>query len=330
MDTPVLIRGASGTGKELVAHAIHRNSSFRAGPFLAINCSAIPENLVESELFGHERGAFTGANNRKVGKIQCAKGGTLFLDELGDMPIMMQAKLLRVLQEKTFTPVGSNIELPAQVRIITATNRPLEAMIAQGSFREDLYYRLSVMPITLPPLCERKEDLPLLVQNFIRHFNEKQGAKISKVSPEAMSLFQQYEWPGNIRELENVIEHAFILEESDQIQTTSLPENFLKSRGLRPLAQTPLEPINPTSATALSPLNASPLCWSPSEDRITIGSKALNFHLHKEEFERKFIIQALKQSHGRINQTALQSHIPKKTLLRKIKKYGILAKQFLI
>ncbi|MCX7977600.1 MAG: sigma-54 dependent transcriptional regulator, partial [Bdellovibrionaceae bacterium] len=212
VDTPVLIRGASGTGKELVARAIHFNSSRKDGKFVAINCSAIPENLFESELFGHEKGSFTGADQRKLGKFQYAEGGTLFLDEVGDMPLLMQVKILRVLQEKVFTPVGSNREIPTDVRIIAATNRPLEDMIRSGKFREDLFYRLNVVPIFLPALADRKEDLDRLVHNFIRKFNESHKRRITGISPDAMAVLKKYSWPGNIRELENVIEHAFVWE----------------------------------------------------------------------------------------------------------------------
>ena len=187
VDTPVLIRGNSGTGKELVARAIHFNSARKTGKFVAINCSAIPESLFESELFGHEKGAFTGADARKIGKFQYAEGGTLFLDELGDMPIMMQAKLLRVLQEKVFTPVGSNREIDSNVRIIAATNKPLEDMIQKGQFREDLFYRLNVIPIFLPALAERRDDLPKLISMFVTKFNSAHGKKIMGVARDTMA-----------------------------------------------------------------------------------------------------------------------------------------------
>lgn len=326
VDTPVLIRGASGTGKELVARAIHHNSSFKDGKFVAINCSAIPENLFESELFGHEKGAFTGADQRKIGKFQYAEGGTLFLDELGDMPALMQVKLLRVLQEKVFTPVGSNREIGSNVRIIAATNRPLEEMIKKGTFREDLYYRLNVMPIFLPALNERRDDLDRLSKLFIQKFNKTQGKSITSVSPEAMSVMQKYDWPGNIRELENVIEHAFILEESNQLKLTSLPENILNAAGVD------ISKLNlirqAEEATGNGALNGSSSANSSSEEIVTIQGDQLDFNRHKEAFEREFIIKALKTFKGRINQTALHANIPKKTLLRKIEKYGINARDY--
>ncbi len=232
VDTPVLIRGASGTGKELVARAIHHNSVFKDGRFVAINCSAIPENLFESELFGHEKGAFTGADQRKIGRFQYAEGGTLFLDEVGDLPLHMQVKLLRVLQEKVFIPVGSNREIESHTRIIAATNRPLEEMIKKGQFRDDLYYRLNVMPIFLPALTERRGDIDHLLNLFIQKFNKEQHKKVLGVTEQALSVLKKYDWPGNIRELENIIEHAFILEESNWLTVSSLPENVLRATGV--------------------------------------------------------------------------------------------------
>jgi DNA-binding NtrC family response regulator len=328
VDTPVLIRGASGTGKELVARAIHFNSARKDGKFVAINCSAIPENLFESELFGHEKGSFTGADQRKIGKFQYAEGGTLFLDELGDMPVLMQVKLLRVLQEKLFTPVGANREIEANVRIIAATNRPLEEMIKEGKFREDLFYRLNVIPIFLPPLAERKNDIETLVNTFIKKFNRVHTRKVIAMAPEAMSAMKKYDWPGNIREMENVIEHAFILENSNMLNIQSLPESLLHATGItlspssRSLAD---EDDHGDLADDGEALDSS---TSSSEEMVSINGESLDFNKHKEAFEREFIIKALKTFKGRINQTALHANIPKKTLLRKIEKYGIVAKDF--
>ena len=343
VDTPVLIRGASGTGKELVARAIHYNSARKDGKFVAINCSAIPESLFESELFGHEKGAFTGAHERKIGKFQYAEGGTLFLDELGDMPIMMQVKLLRVLQEKVFTPVGSNREIEANVRVIAATNRPLEQMIAEGKFREDLFYRLNVVPIFLPPLAERKNDIEVLINNFIKKFNKLHNKRIIGMAPDALAVMKKYSWPGNIRELENVVEHAFILENSNMLTLASLPENILAATGTSltqfsateaaEIATTNNEPapteINAEEEADLSASNemmseeTSDAEAAPAEEEET-----LDFNKEKEAFEREFIIKALKRFKGRINQTALHANIPKKTLLRKIEKYGIVARDY--
>ncbi len=322
VNTPVLIRGASGTGKELVARAIHVNSRFKDGPFAAINCSAIPENLFESELFGHEKGSFTGADQRKIGKFQFAEGGTLFLDEVGDMPQLMQVKLLRVLQEKVFTPVGANREISTNVRIIAATNRPLEDMIKNNDFREDLYYRLNVMPITLPSLDEREKDLDSLINNFIRKFNEKQSKRIIGCTPEALACLKKYEWPGNIRELENVIEHAFILEETHQLSIHSLPESILMATGTELKAK-------PLHANDESDTKDKPLAEKSDSELIQINDDKLDFNRHKEAFEKEFIVKALTMFKGRINQTALHAKIPKKTLLRKIEKYGIVVKDFI-
>lgn len=340
VDTPVLIRGASGTGKELVARAIHSNSSFKDGKFVAINCSAIPENLFESELFGHEKGAFTGADQRKIGKFQYAEGGTLFLDEIGDLPVMMQVKLLRVLQEHMFTPVGANREIETNVRIIAATNRPLEEMIKKGTFREDLYYRLNVMPIFLPSLSERRADIDHLVGLFIQKFNRAQNKKIAGVSPEALNVIKKYDWPGNIRELENIIEHAFILEESNLLQVSSLPETILQATGtVLSAAQLRIREASLAQGGGLcSELNsdteensiesANQEAASSTEEMVKISGENLDFNKHKEAFEREFIIKALRMFKGRINQTALHANIPKKTLLRKIEKYGINARDY--
>lgn len=333
VDTPVLIRGASGTGKELVARAIHSNSSFKDGKFVAINCSAIPENLFESELFGHEKGAFTGADQRKIGKFQYAEGGTLFLDEIGDLPLHMQVKLLRVLQEKMFTPVGANREIESNVRIIAATNRPLEEMNKKGTFREDLYYRLNVMPINLPSLSERRTDIDHITHLFIQKFNRAQGKRIVAVSPEAMAVLKKYEWPGNIRELENIIEHAFILEESNMLQVSSLPESLLNATGTE-LSAAQLktrEEMIAAGAIDEERLANEDLAGDDdggSDEIIKISGDALDFNKHKEMFEKEFIIKALKMFKGRINQTALHANIPKKTLLRKIEKYGIVARDY--
>ncbi len=333
VDTPVLIRGASGTGKELVARAIHANSAFKEGRFVAINCSAIPENLFESELFGHEKGSFTGADQRKIGKFQFAEGGTLFLDELGDLPLMMQVKLLRVLQEKLFTPVGANREIEANVRIIAATNRPLEDMIKKGEFREDLYYRLNVMPIFLPSLRERKEDIDHLLNRFIQKFNKAQGKRVIGVTPEALSVLKRYDWPGNIRELENIIEHSFILEESNLITLSSLPESLLSSMGVDLSSLKAVGGVTTKAELAADETISDEGGEEAGDDEETASSPSpfgdsLDFNKQKETFEREFIIKALKTFKGRINQTALHANIPKKTLLRKIEKYGINAKEY--
>lgn len=321
VDTTVLIRGESGTGKELVARAIHMNGIRKDERFIAVNCSAIPENLIESEFFGHEKGAFTGADQRKIGKFQYADGGTLFLDEIGDVTASMQVKLLRALQEQRFTPVGSNREIEVNVRIIAATNRNLEEMIKRNEFREDLYYRLSVLPIFLPPLRERKDDIQALMKHFLEKFGAQYSQKINAVAPDAHELLMKYNWPGNIRELENVMEHAFVIETSDMITAASLPDGIRGlSRGLQ---------RNADASKHANAIGAGGDSEKTDEEMLfAVNLKNLDFQAQKEEFEKHFIISALKVFNGRINQTALHANIPKKTLLRKLEKYGLTAKDY--
>lgn len=336
VDTPVLILGESGTGKELVAQALHFNGLRKDHPFVTVNCSAIPENLIESEFFGHEKGAFTGADSRKIGKFQFADRGTLFLDEIGDISMGMQVKLLRVLQEKKFIPVGSNRELEANARIVAATNRNLEEMIKKGRFREDLFYRLNVLPIQLPPLRERKNDIEALVQYFIEKFNEHYHKSVEKLSLESVQLLKAHSWPGNIRELENVMEHAFVIESSDEISVSSLPES-LTGRGDSTLAlhraQTATETATETAATETAhlkePFFNQPSHWISAAPFPILDPGPLDFQASKEEFEKQFLINALKAYKGKINQTAMRANIPKKTLLRKLEKYGINARDYL-
>jgi two-component system, NtrC family, response regulator PilR len=222
----VLITGESGTGKELVARAIHENSPRAATPFITINCGAFPETLLESELFGYVKGAFTGANDNRRGLFQAAHGGTLFLDEIGNMNLAMQVKLYRVLQEGKVRPLGSTEEIDVDVRVIAATNRDLEKAIASGEFREDLFYRLSVIPLHLPSLRERREDIPLLARHFLESFRKSMDKPIEAISPQAMSRLETYDWPGNVRELENTIERAVALESGSEISTTVLPDRI--------------------------------------------------------------------------------------------------------
>jgi two-component system, NtrC family, response regulator AtoC len=293
VDTTVLIRGENGTGKELVARAVHYNSHRKLSPFIAINCAALAEGLIESELFGHEKGAFTGADERKIGKFQLANDGTLFLDEIAELKPETQVKLLRVLQEKKFNPVGSNRELVTSARIVTATNQNLEKMILEGRFREDLYYRLNVMPIFLPPLRERLEDIENLTLYFLKKFSEKYEKPIPAVDPVVLQVFKKHLWPGNIRELENLIERFTIMNTDGRLSLSQLPENFQNLLNQDANAGT-----------------------------------ALNFEKFKEDAERDFIINALKVNSGKINQTVANANIPKNTLLRKIKKFNINPKDY--
>lgn len=222
-DLTVLIQGESGTGKELIARAIHYHSNRGNGPFIAVNSSAIPKDLLESEFFGHEKGAFTGAHERKIGKFEVADGGTLFLDEIGDMPVDLQAKILRVIQEKEFERVGGNKPIRADIRIVTATNRNLETAIREGRFREDLYYRLNVVPVIVPPLRERKGDISLLAEHFLRRFRDELDVEEKGMTPEAMRILNSYEWPGNVRELENTVKRAMVMSSGSKILPEDLP-----------------------------------------------------------------------------------------------------------
>jgi two-component system, NtrC family, response regulator HydG len=332
VDTAVLIRGESGTGKELVAQALHYNGPRKENRFVTVNCSAIPENLIESEFFGHEKGAFTGADSRKIGKFQYADGGTLFLDEIGDVSPAMQVKLLRALQEKKFTPVGSNREVEVNVRIVAATNRNLEEMIKNGQFREDLFYRLNVLPVQLPPLRERKNDVEVLCRYFIEKFNQQHRKNITGLSDEAMNLLKAHSWPGNIRELENVIEHAFVIESSTQLTASSLPQTVLGSSkissGLVRAVILNTEDSDDIAVSMEQIAGAAAAIGSASDKGFKLDISRLDFQANKEEFERRFLISALKAFNGRINQTALHANIPKKTLLRKLEKYGIVAKEY--
>ena len=225
-EATVLIRGASGTGKELVARAIQSLSARKDKPFVVLNCAALPESLVESELFGHEKGAFTDARERRIGRAEAANGGTLFLDEIGDLSVPVQVKLLRFLQERTFSRVGSNEELKSDVRFIAATSRNLEELMAKKLFREDLYYRLSVFPISMPDLSQRSGDIVLLAQHFLNRMSVKYGKKVMRISPPAVNMLQAYAWPGNVRELENCIERAVLTAKDDCIHSYNLPPNL--------------------------------------------------------------------------------------------------------
>lgn len=244
----VLILGETGTGKELVARAIHRNSKRRRGTFVKVNCAALPESLLESELFGHELGAFTGATQQRTGRFELAHGGTIFLDEIGEMPLAAQARLLRVLQEQEMERVGSSKTIQVDVRVLAATNRDLLEMVESGSFREDLYYRLNVFPIQIPALRERKEDIPTLVRFFLNKLSERLGKQIESVSPDAIAELQAYHWPGNVRELENVIERGMILSTGNHFELSSgvIPSraaNPAKDQSLRTLAEVEIEHI---------------------------------------------------------------------------------------
>jgi len=269
----VLICGESGTGKELAARAVHRNSDRAARAFVAINCAAIAETLLESELFGHEKGAFTGAIVQKKGKIEVAEGGTLFLDEIGELSPLMQAKLLRVLQEREFERVGGTRPLRADVRIIAATNRSLEEAIQAGTFRQDLYYRLNVVNITMPPLRQRREDIPLLCGHFISVYSARCKRCVTGISPQVRHCFMNYDWPGNVRELQNVIERAVVLGSSDMILPEDLPEELHAS-------SPEMEKVLPRYLEAVQETKRSQILQAVQESggNITSAAKILGVH----------------------------------------------------
>ena len=313
----VFIQGESGTGKELVARAIHYNSSYKMGNFVAINCGAIPENLQESEFFGHEKGAFTSAEDSRVGKLELAHGGTLFLDEVGEMPPNMQVKLLRFLQDKSFERVGGNKKIHVDLRVISATNRILERAVETGAFRNDLYYRLVVYPIVLPSLRQRPEDIPLLVNHFLKKFNGDMHKTVVAVTSYALEAFLRYDWPGNVRELENVMYRAMVATRGDTIQIEHLPLEIQRFRNqwlegqaggesLRP------EPPSLSSIRSDSPANHPPALPSPDPGQTNM-----------EALERQAILDALKQTRGNIPQAAKQLGISRATFYRKIKKYRV-------
>ena len=296
-DSTVLVLGESGTGKELVARALHFNSDRSEMPLIPVNCGAIPEDLLESELFGHVKGAFTGATMNRIGRFQLADGGTIFLDEIGDMSPKLQVKLLRVLQEQSFEPVGATQTVRVNVRIIAATNRDLEKDVAEGRFREDLYYRLNVIPIHIPPLRERRDDIPLLVQHFIDRFNRSKGRKLKGFSQEAMNVLCSYNWPGNVRELENLVERMAILHSEGEIGVEQLPEKF---HGLAP---------QPPRLAA---------------DDLEIPDSGIDFNALVDEFESRLILKALEKAGGIKNQAAQLLGIKRTTLVEKMKKKGML------
>ena len=305
-DATVLIEGESGTGKELFARALHALSPRAEGPFVAINCAAIPENLLETELFGHEKGAFTGASARKPGRFELAHRGTLFLDEIGELPLGMQAKILRALEEKTFERVGGTVQLHVDVRVVAATNRNLKAGVAARNFREDLYFRLSVFPIMIPPLRERSEDIVTLALHFVDRFCRDQNKKTLMLSPAALEELRAYAWPGNVRELQNCIERSVILCDADAILPRHLNLSF------RP-------PIGPGRNEAAAPV-ASDRPW----DQIDL-SGTLNEAVRRvtSEVERRKVEQALKEAGGVKHRAAEILQVSYKALMQKQKEHNI-------
>jgi nitrogen regulation protein NR(I) len=303
-DTPttVLITGESGTGKELVARALHVHSGRKERPFIKVNCAAIPKELIESELFGYERGAFTGAVSSKPGRFELANGGTLFLDEIGEIPIEMQVKLLRALQESEFERVGGIKTIRVDVRLVAATNRDLKKLIANGSFREDLFYRLNVVPIRLPALRERTADIPLLVEHFLAKFNERLKKRVEGVEPDALEALVQYPWPGNIRELENVVERAVLFCDTQRVRAGDLPHEI---RGIPAMANVPLPEADLQAALA--------------------GEGGLKEHVKvaMSRLEKELVSRALQQTNGNVTHAARLLKISRKGLQLKMKELGL-------
>jgi transcriptional regulator with PAS, ATPase and Fis domain len=311
----VLITGESGTGKELVARALHEMSSRSDGPFIKINCAAIPKNLMESELFGYEKGAFTGATNSKPGRFELADKGTLFLDEIGEIPVEMQVKLLRAIQESEFERVGGIKTLKVDVRLITATNRDLESEVKQGNFREDLFYRLNVVPIRVPPLRERAGDIPRLTRHIIQKFNLRLNKNVEGISDDALALLQEHNWPGNIRELENVLERTLLFCQTPTIETGDLPDEFVQgpaTRGDDPHG----DDRRPAAADS----------GEPSGTHMTAGRPASLKEIVRAEttrVERQLITRALDETSGNVTQAAKLLKISRKSLQMKMKEFGL-------
>jgi len=306
-DANVLILGESGTGKEVVARNLHYHSSRRGGPFVPVNCGAIPADLLESELFGHCKGAFTGAISDREGRFEMAEGGTLFLDEIGDMSLQMQVKILRVLQERTFERVGSNQSISTDVRIIAATHRDLEAAISRGEFREDLFYRLNVFPIEMPPLKDRLEDIPLLVNELVRRIeHEKRGSV--RLSPGAIYALCQYSWPGNVRELANLVERMAILHPYGVVDADDLPEKIRTSEG-------------EVSERVVDALVGTPMTSEDLDPRLP--SRGLNLKEHLSHLEISYIRQALEETGGVVAHAAKRLGMRRTTLVEKLRKYGL-------
>ncbi len=292
-DSTVLIRGESGTGKELIARAIHYNSSRRESPLIPVNCAAIPEELLESELFGHERGAFTSAVRTRIGRFELANGGTIFLDEIAEMSPSLQVKILRVLQERSFERIGGTKTIRVNIRVIAATNQDLEELVSRGRFREDLYYRLNVIPIWVPPLRDRASDIPLLVHHFLQEFSRRRKIPLKRLSPAALDLLLSYHWPGNVRELENLMERLVILSEGAVVEVTDLPPKLRR-----------------TSLT------------SPEEPR-DLPETGIHLTDAVQEFERGLILKALERSNWVKSRAAQLLHLNRTTLLEKMKKQHI-------
>jgi len=301
-DAPVVIYGESGTGKDLVARAIHQAGSRKERPYIQFNCAALNESLLESELFGHTKGAFTGAYRHRIGRFEAANGGDIFLDEIGDIPLSVQVKLLRVLESKQFERVGDNVPINVDVRIISATNKNLEELIGQKKFREDLYFRINAIAIHLPPLRERAQDIPLLVSSFIRKHQKNSGKRIAGLTRSAMELFIAYQWPGNVRELKSVLDYAFILAEEGMISTDHLPPHMMD------------RPAN----FASNPVSSA----VPEQPAV---ARQMTYFKDREEdpVQKRELVDALRRTNGNQSQAARLLGINRVTVWNRMKKYGI-------
>ena len=294
-DSTVMIQGESGTGKELVARMLHFNSLRKDRPLVPVNCGAIPENLLESELFGHEKGAFTGATHSRMGRFELANGGTIFLDEIGEMSLPLQVKLLRVLQEREFERVGGNRTIHVDVRIVAATNQDLETLVEEKRFRKDLFYRLNVIPIVIPPLRERRSDIPLLIDHFLTRFNQSKRTEVSGLASDAMRLLTEYDWPGNIRELENMIERLVVLKKHGVLSLEDLPEK-IRRRSVGPELK---------------------------EQFIRFSEDGINLSREVEQYEKHLIVEALRKANGVTSRAAQLLHLNRTTLVEKLKRKGV-------
>ena len=315
-ESTVMIFGESGTGKELIARALHQNSRRERKPFIAVNCGAIPHELLESELFGYEKGAFTGASHTRIGRLELANEGTVFLDEIGDMPAMLQVKLLRVLAEQEIDRLGGSKPVKVNIRFITATHRNLEDEIKEGRFREDLYYRLNIIPIVIPPLRDRQSDIPLLVQHFLKKCNENKGQQAKVISDATIQMLANYSWPGNIRELGNFIERMVVLSVGDNITPRDLPEKVL--------GEVPRESLPPMEKPGHE-LSPTEMLQNGLKRSFFIGLPEGGINLKKavEEFERGLITEALDKTNWVKNKAAGLLELNRTTLVEKIKKMGL-------
>lgn len=311
LDTPVMILGESGTGKEMVAKALHETGNRSDKPFIKVNCAALSESILESELFGHVKGAYTGAQSNRVGRFEAAHDGTIFLDEIGDIPLSVQVKLLRVLEERMIQRVGDNTSIPINVRIITATNKDLEKMIRDGAFREDLFFRINVFPLTCPPLSRRKDDITLLIQHFISIHAEKTGKNILGFTPEAMRIMVAYPWPGNIRELRNAVEYAFVLARGKSIRPEHLPEKLWNS---------PPEKDRTIPGEAVGPVGSENAVPEPAP-----AQKGLS--LSKHAAQKQALLDALARADGNQTRAAKLLGVSRITVWKRMKKHGITVKK---